>query len=240
MEFLRSKQQIVEQKLGLVNEVATKTTDGYQVLIPINVPKSLINAFVSKAKKENGLDPRENFGDSLLAELLVTYVASNFLNIESIPVAGVMGEKPTGEVQTTIQPEEIVQTPQPQAQIVQPGQPAAQTQEVPALQGQPTAEIQQENNTTDTDADLTNEIFGFSAEEKAKKKEDTIKAILAHPAQSKVYNDYLKNNPERAEKMVTFLIKNPGTKYFQWDDKKNDFAPKGVYSVASGEGLSGK
>lgn len=157
MIHLKTRGQIVEQKLGLVNEVATKTVDGYQVITPIIVPKSLINAFVSKAKKENGIDPRETFGDALIAELLVNYVAATFLNIESIPVTGVLGEKSTGEVQTTIQPEELVQTPPAQAQIVQPGQPAVQTQEVPTVQGQPTAEIQQEKKINE-DAENTPEI----------------------------------------------------------------------------------
>lgn len=139
MEFLKTRQQIVTDKTSLVSEGATRTADGYRVIASIDVPKSLINAFCSKAKKENNIDPRETLGETLLAEMLVNYMAANFMNIESFPITAVMGEKPTTEVQTDIQPAEITQPIVPNPEIVQPGAQTTQSVQTP---GEPSTEIQ--------------------------------------------------------------------------------------------------
>lgn len=90
----------------------------------------------------------------------------------------------------------------------------------------------------------TNEIFGFSEEEKtaklAKQKEEALQIIKKHPMKNKTHLDLIKNYPERVDKHINFIIKNPEVKYYSWDDTKQDFINKGVHSVASGEGLAGK
>lgn len=91
--MLKSREQILQARLGSINESVFKIGDIYNVKTVIEVPKSLINAFVSKAKKEHDVDPRESWSDTDLAELFVKYVTVNFMNIDSIPVDAIMGEK---------------------------------------------------------------------------------------------------------------------------------------------------
>lgn len=137
MEFLKSKEQVIAERLGSVNEGATKYGDVWKVKSQIEIPKSLINAFISKAKKENNIDPREQWGDADLAEMFVTYIAANFINIESLPVQAILGDqmKSAGEVQTTVQPGDV-------AQPAQPAQPAEGSQPVQPVQTQPVQPVQ--------------------------------------------------------------------------------------------------
>lgn len=125
---LKSKEQVVAEKLGSVNESVYKMGDLFRMKTIIDIPKSLINAFVSKAKKENGIDVRENWSDTDLVEMFVTYLTSTYLTVESLPVTQILGEttQTPGDVQSDIQPEETdnVQPVQP----IQPVQP--ETQEV--------------------------------------------------------------------------------------------------------------
>lgn len=111
---LKSRAQVLQERLGSVNESVFKIGDVYKVKTLVEVPKSIINAFVSKAKKEQDVDPREMWSDTDLAEIFVNYVTSTFLNIDSIPVDAIMGEK-SPEVQAQGQPAppitEPVQTP---------------------------------------------------------------------------------------------------------------------------------
>lgn len=135
MEYLKSKEQLVSEKLGSVNESVFKMGDVYKVKTIIDIPKSLINAFVSKAKKDHDIDPRENWSDVDLAEMFVNYIAANFVNIESLPVTAILGEKPSTEIQTDVQPTDVA-TPAVQEE------PAAPIQEPIVVPGEPSAEIQ--------------------------------------------------------------------------------------------------
>lgn len=133
MIYLKSKEQVIAESLGGIYE-NTNLMDGvyYVKLVPgIAIPKSLINAFISKAKKENNIDPRDNWGDTDLAELLANYLVNNFVAIESFPVDKILGEK-TKDIQTDIQPQEVVQ---PQAVI--PVQEPVQTQQIQPVQEVP-------------------------------------------------------------------------------------------------------
>lgn len=137
---LKSKEQVVLEKLGSINESVYKMGDLYKVKTVIDIPKSLVNAFISKAKKENGIDPKENWSDVDLSEMFVEYIKATFLNVESLPVSAILGEttKTPGEVQGEIQDvqaQEPVQPVQPVTQEVQ-GEVQAQVQEpVQPVQG---------------------------------------------------------------------------------------------------------
>ena len=91
-------------------------------------------------KKENGIDPKENWSDVDLSEMFVEYIKATFLNVESLPVSAILGEttKTPGEVQGEIQDvqaQEPVQPVQPITQEVQ-GEVQAQVQEpVQPVQG---------------------------------------------------------------------------------------------------------
>ena len=137
---LKSKEQVVLEKLGSINESVYKMGDLYKVKTVIDIPKSLVNAFVSKAKKENGIDPKENWSDVDLAEMFVEYLKATFLNVESLPVSAILGEntKTPGDVQTDVQPQEVqaqepVQPIEAEAQEVQ-GQVDAQEPVQPQAQ----------------------------------------------------------------------------------------------------------
>lgn len=108
--FLKSKENVVSDRLGSVHEAVFKMGDVYKVKTTIEIPKSVINAFVSKAKKENGVDPRENWSDTDLAELFVDYISTNFMNIESLPINSILGtnsDTNTNDASATLEPEEL-------------------------------------------------------------------------------------------------------------------------------------
>lgn len=109
MDFLKNKEQVINDRLSSIHEQVFKTGDVYKVKTTIDIPKSVINAFVSKAKKENSVDPRENWSDTDLAELFVAYLAANFINVESLPVNAILGtaDKTEGEANGEVQPEEV-------------------------------------------------------------------------------------------------------------------------------------
>lgn len=135
MEYLKSKERVVAERTG-VNETVIKMGDVYKVKSAIDVPKSLINAFVSKAKKDSNKDPRETWSDMDLAEMIVAYVTSTFMNIESLPLEGILGEtsKTPGEVSTEVQPTDTNVQPTVQEPEIQPVQPAVTPEnEVPGI-----------------------------------------------------------------------------------------------------------
>lgn len=103
MKYLKTKRQLINERLGINESTVSVLGDEY-IISNIKVPKSLINAFISKAKKEFAVDPTENFGRPIIADLLVSYVISTFLNIESLPVKAVMGEKDEVAATTEITP----------------------------------------------------------------------------------------------------------------------------------------
>lgn len=121
-----TKNQVIKQKTNTLNESVIKMGDLYRAKVIIDIPRSLINGFVSKAKKENGIDVRETWADVDIAELIIEYIKSTYMNIESLSVTNMLGEPNVtpGDVQTDIQPEENVQS-QPEVQ----SQPGVQSQQ---------------------------------------------------------------------------------------------------------------
>lgn len=100
MKNLLTREEILATNMGALNENVYKMGDIYKVKTVIDVPKSLINAFVSKAKKEHDVDPREDWSDKDLAELFVKYIMSTYVNIESLPVDAIIGEQELEEPAT--------------------------------------------------------------------------------------------------------------------------------------------
>lgn len=136
MDFLRNKEQVNNMVANSLHESVRKKGDVWEVKSFIEVPKSLINAFVSKAKKESNVDPRENYSDTDLAEMFVSFITTNFMNVESLPVSKLLGETETSstEVKTEVTPEEIAATEEPEivtapvAPEVVPGEPSGEIQ----------------------------------------------------------------------------------------------------------------
>ncbi len=134
MQNIKTKEEILKIKLGSVYESVFKQGDVYKVKAIFDIPKSLINGFVSKSKKEKNVDPRENWSDTDIAEMLVKFITDTYLNIDSIPVSAVLGdsEQTKGEVQTQVEP----------TQPAQPAQPVQNTQST-VTQTQPSPEVTQ-------------------------------------------------------------------------------------------------
>lgn len=134
--YLKTREQIAAERLGAVNESVFKIGDVYKVKPIVDIPKSLINAFVSKAKKEQDVDPRENWSDTDIAELMVNYVVATFMNIDSIPVEAIMGDKKPKDITVSepvqAQPVQPAQTTQLAQNDVQPAQDETKIANIPA------------------------------------------------------------------------------------------------------------
>ena len=59
------------------------------------------------------------------------------------------------------------------------------------------------------------------------KRQAALEFIKSHPVYNKAYENFLKEDPKKAEKYVQFRIKNPDKKYIKWDDAKKDFVASG-------------
>ena len=135
------REEIIKESVFQVNDI-------YKVKTMIDIPQSLINAYVKKVKDTTGKNLRQFFGDVDIAEEIVKYINMNNLDVEKIPGGALMGGQAQAQ-STQVQPE--AQT-QPQAQTeVQPqaqteAQPQAQTEAQPQAQveAQPQAQVQTE------------------------------------------------------------------------------------------------
>lgn len=140
MKHLRKfeKYTINRKKEEIIKESVLQVNDIYKVRTFIDIPQSLINAYVKKVKDTTGKNLRQFFGDVDIAEEVVKYINMNFLNVDQIPAGALMGD---GQAQSEAQPqiEPQAQT-QPQAQVEPQAQPQAQTQP----QAQPQVQVQTE------------------------------------------------------------------------------------------------
>ena len=133
------REEIIKESVFQVNDI-------YKVKTMIDIPQSLINAYVKKVKDTTGKNLRQFFGDVDIAEEIVKYINMNNLDVEKIPGGALMGGQAQAQ-STQVQPE--AQT-QPQAQTeVQPqaqteAQPQAQTEAQPQAQteAQPQAQVE--------------------------------------------------------------------------------------------------
>ena len=119
--------RIKKNREEIIKESVLQVNDIYKVKTMIDIPQSLINAYVKKVKDTTGKNLRTFFGDVDIAEEIVKFINMDNLDVEKIPGGALMGG---GQSQTQTQPEA-----QPQVQVE--AQPQAQTQEAPQAQAQP-------------------------------------------------------------------------------------------------------
>jgi hypothetical protein len=119
--------RIKKNREEIIKESVLQVNDIYKVKTMIDIPQSLINAYVKKVKDTTGKNLRTFFGDVDIAEEIVKFINMDNLDVEKIPGGALMGG---GQSQTQTQPQA-----QPQVQVE--AQPQAQTQEAPQAQGQP-------------------------------------------------------------------------------------------------------
>jgi hypothetical protein len=135
------REEIIKESVFQVNDI-------YKVKTMIDIPQSLINAYVKKVKDTTGKNLRQFFGDVDIAEEIVKYINMNNLDVEKIPGGALMGGQAQAQ-STQVQPEAQTQPQaqtevQPQAQVE--AQPQAQVEAQPQAQveAQPQAQVQTE------------------------------------------------------------------------------------------------
>jgi hypothetical protein len=147
MKHLRKfeKYTINRKKEEIIKESVLQVNDIYKVRTFIDIPQSLVNAYVKKVKDTTGKNLRQFFGDVDIAEEVVKYINTNFLNVDQIPAGALMGDAQSQvEGQPQAQPEAQVQPQaQPQAQPEAQVQPESQPQVQP--EAQPQVQVQAES-----------------------------------------------------------------------------------------------
>jgi hypothetical protein len=156
------KFRIQKNREEIIKESVFQVNDLYKVKTMIDLPQSLINAYVKKVKDTTGKNLRQFFGDVDIAEEIIKYVTTTFLDIDKIPGGAIMGgqtqAQTQGQGQVQVQTEPQAQTQgqaEPQAQAPAQGQspegefeePQAQTPVEPA-QGQAQEPTQGEEEPT--------------------------------------------------------------------------------------------
>jgi hypothetical protein len=133
-----------------VDEMVEIINDTFRVSLDVDVPKSLINAYIKKVKDETNKDIRQTKAEAALAEQLVAYVNQNYLVIENLPVdmvASTDNKAVQGQIQDELPQlqDEVPVQDGSQVQVSQPqddGQIQVQTQTQPG-QGQAQIAAQQ-------------------------------------------------------------------------------------------------
>ena len=96
--------QTKKRKEEIIKESVLQVNDIYKVRTMIDIPQSMINAYVKKVKDNTGKNLRQFFGDVDIAEEVVKYITQNFLNIDQIPAGALTGDaQGQGEMQTQTQ-----------------------------------------------------------------------------------------------------------------------------------------
>lgn len=123
----------------LQESIVTKVGDNWNVQITVPVPVSLVNAFAKKVKDAHDINIKETKSDNMLADEIVNYITTSFLNIENLPTNLAVGDDATT---ASVQPEaQVVQTQtQPLQTDLEEEQPVEDAelaaQEIPATQNQ--------------------------------------------------------------------------------------------------------
>jgi hypothetical protein len=97
VERMRNRKAENINEAALINEGAFKVGDSFMVMSNIEVKPSIISQFKRKAKEEHNVDLTERWSDSVLAEWLVNYVVTKYINVDSIPVAAILGISQEGK-----------------------------------------------------------------------------------------------------------------------------------------------
>ena len=126
--------RIKKNREEIIKESVLQVNDIYKVKTMIDIPQSLINAYVKKVKDTTGKNLRQFFGDVDIAEEIVKYINMNNLDVEKIPGGALMGG---GQSQAQTQG-------QPQVQTEGEAQTQSQSQSQGQAQGQGQAQEEEE------------------------------------------------------------------------------------------------
>lgn len=152
-----------------INEQTLNIDNDIMVVANIRIPRSVVNGYAKKVKDLTGKDLKDIFGESAIAEEIVKYISSNFINVDSIPVNALIGG-PDPQAQTQIASEEVP-VGQAQAQVQAPVQGGdVQTQVQAPVQAQ--TPIQDENNFEDIQAQAQTQVQVQAQTQEEEEKED--------------------------------------------------------------------
>ena len=118
----------------IIKEAVFQVNDIYKVKTTIDIPQSLINAYVKKVKDNTGKNLRQFFGDMDIAEEIVKFVAQTGLDADKLSPNALVGggqeqSQGQGQVEPQAQTQGQTQTQaQPQGQVQTEAQPQTQTQ----------------------------------------------------------------------------------------------------------------
>ena len=148
----RRREEIIKESVLQVNDI-------YKVKVMVDIPQSLLNAYVKKVKDTAGKNLRQFYGDMDLAEEIVKYVTMNFIDSEKIPTNALVGGAQTqGQAQPQAQPQAETET---QTETEEPAQVQVQTEAQPEETTQAQPQEEKEEN------------FEEVAEEGGEEKEET-------------------------------------------------------------------
>lgn len=125
----RNKKHGVES--APLTEGAQLFDNTWKVRTRVEIPTSLINAYVKKVQQDTGEDPRKKWSEQELAEEITKYVTTSYLTIENLPVTIVANA--SAEPKTQVQEEMPAET-QVQSPVEGTEQVNVQIEEAPAAQ----------------------------------------------------------------------------------------------------------
>ena len=117
------KFRIQKNREDIIKEAVYQVNDIYNVQVTVPITQAIINKYVQKVKETTGKNLRQFFGDVDIAEEIIKYVTTNFLDVDKIPGGAIMGGQT--QAQTQGQGQVQVQT-EPQAQTQGQGEAQAQ------------------------------------------------------------------------------------------------------------------
>ena len=140
----KNREEIIKESVLQINDI-------YKVKTMIDIPQSLINAYVKKVKDTTGKNLRQFFGDVDIAEEIIKYINMNNLDIDKLPGNALMGGaqgqgQAQGQPQVQVEGEAEAQPEaQPQGQAQPEAQPAQGEFEEPQAQGEALPEEEEED-----------------------------------------------------------------------------------------------
>lgn len=141
MKFIKQFESynIERKRTQYIKEAVLQVNDIYKVKTMIDIPQSLINAYVKKVKDTLGKDIKQFFSDIDIVEEIVKYINTTYLNVDNIPAGALTGDVEPEQIQAqdqAIQNEVDDFESQGQAQVQDQVQDQVQVQAQDQIQDQ--------------------------------------------------------------------------------------------------------
>jgi hypothetical protein len=160
----------------IIKEAVFQVNDIYKVKTTIDIPQSLINAYVKKVKDNTGKNLRQFFGDMDIAEEIVKFVAQSGLDADTLSATALVGgAQGQAQGQGQAQPQAETQ-PQAQPQAQPEGQSQVQVQTQGEAQPQAQPQAQPEGQAQPQGQGEFEEVQGQSEEEGEEENEEELPA----------------------------------------------------------------